>query len=126
MSEDVEPKSYPNLHAVPTKQLQINIVHTLIMAKGNINQWGNTVLKFLTDYRAEEKEERERLEERISDFECVSGLKEALEGCEHKARIDAALALLITRHTINPECSYCRELLSERAALGKALQGEKP
>ena len=37
-------------------------------------------------------EERERLLERVSDLECVSGLKEVLEGCEHKARIDAVVA----------------------------------
>ncbi len=73
MSDDVEPKSYPNLHAVPTKRLQINIVHTLIMAKGNINLWSDTVLKFLTDYRAEEKErdaEVEKIVQEAPAFRC--------------------------------------------------------
>ena len=45
---------YPNLHAVPTKQLAMNIVGSLIMAKGNINKWGDLIERFLADYRAEE------------------------------------------------------------------------
>ncbi len=72
-ADHVELKSYPNLHAVPTKRLQINIVHTLIMAKGNINRWGDTVLKFLTDYRAEEEERDAEVEKIVREapaFRC--------------------------------------------------------
>ena len=39
-------------------------------------------------------EEIKLLRETVSDLECLSGLKAALEGCEHKARIEAALAVL--------------------------------
>jgi len=51
--------------------------------------------------------------------------QEELEENERlKACIDAALDLLATRHTISPECSYCRELSAALGSVTKALQGK--
>ena len=43
--------------------------------------------------------------ERVSDLECVSRLKEVLEGCEHKARI--ATALVDFNPKVDALVSYC-------------------
>ncbi len=76
-------------------------------------------------------EESERLEERVSDLECVSGLKEVLEGCEHKTSIDATVALLTPPPEgatdliwYNPETSGGTPWLLPK--LLKTLRGEKP
>ncbi len=87
--------------------------------------------KSLAAALVEAKEEIERL--KTSELQSAICSNEA-QNCAHKlrdgnrdqqARIEATLALLATRHTYNPECNFCRELLAERSSIIKALRGKK-
>ncbi len=77
-------------------------------------------------------EEIERLQERVSDLECVSGLKEVLgEGCEHKARLAAVLNFLTPPPEGSTDLIWWKPETSGLTPwilpkILKILQGEKP
>jgi hypothetical protein len=50
---NIEPTSYASIKDVPTKQLANNFVGSLIMAKGNLNKYGDLAEMLIRELRGE-------------------------------------------------------------------------